>query len=83
MTTATTTPPTAQVMADRIVRRNEVLKMLGIGRTTLADWQNPNSKRYRADFPQKIPLGTNAVGYLESEINAFLQRLADNRQAHA
>ena len=32
MTTATTTttPPTAQVMADRIVRRNEVLKMLGI-----------------------------------------------------
>lgn len=41
MTTATTTPPTAQAMADRIVRRNEVLKMLGIGRTTLADWQNP------------------------------------------
>jgi len=83
MTTATTTttPPTAQVMADRIVRRNEVLKMLGIGRTTLTDWQNPKSARYRPDFPQKIPLGTNAVGYLESEINAFIQRLASNRKA--
>ena len=83
MTTATTTttPPTAQAMADRILRRNEVLKMLGIGRTTLADWQNPKSNRYRPDFPQKIPLGTNAVGYLESEINVFIQRLASNRKA--
>ena len=53
MTTAITTPPTAQVMADRIVRRNEVLKMLGIGRTTLTDWQNPKSARYRPDFPKK------------------------------
>ena len=81
MTTAITTPPTAQVMADRIVRRNEVLKMLGIGRTTLTDWQNPKSARYRPDFPKKIPLGTNAVGYLESESNAVIQRLANNRKA--
>ena len=81
MTTATTTTPTMQAMADRILRRNEVLKMLGIGRTTLADWQNPKSGRYRPDFPKKIPLGTNAVGYLESEINAFIQRLASNRKA--
>lgn len=80
MTTATTTPPTMQAMADRILRRNEVLKMLGIGRTTLTDWQNPKSNRYRPDFPQKIPLGTNAVGYLESEINVFIQRLASNRK---
>ena len=80
MTTATTTP-TTQAMADRILRRNDVLKMLGIGRTTLADWQNPKSNRYRPDFPQKILLGTNAVGYLESEINVFIQRLANNRKA--
>ena len=53
----------------------------GIGRTTLTDWQNPKSARYRPDFPKKIPLGTNAVGYLESEINAFIQRLANNRKA--
>ena len=79
--TTTTTPPITQAMADRILRRNEVLKMLGIGRTTLADWQNPKSNRYRPDFPQKIPLGTNAVGYLESEINVFIQRLANNRKA--
>lgn len=42
---------------DRIIRRLEVLKMLGVEKSTFADWQNPKSTRYRPDFPQKIQLG--------------------------
>lgn len=63
----------------KILRRLEVLALLGISKSTFADWQNPKSKRYRPDFPKKIQLGTNSVGYLESEVNAFIQSLADSR----
>jgi prophage regulatory protein len=69
-----------QFQTDRIIRRIDVMKMLGVGKTTFSDWQNQNSKRYRPDFPQKIHLGVNSVGYLESEILAFIKRLAENRK---
>ena len=69
-----------QFQTDRIIRRIDVMKMLGVGKTTFSDWQNKNSKRYRSDFPQKIYLGVNSVGYLESEILAFIKRLAENRK---
>ncbi|UQX80149.1 AlpA family phage regulatory protein [Mannheimia haemolytica] len=63
----------------RIIRPLQARQKLGVGKTTFQDWQNPKSKRYRPDFPKKIQLGANSVGYLESEINAFIQSLADNR----
>lgn len=63
----------------KIIRRLEVLSRLGISKSTFSDWQNPKSKRYRPDFPKKIQIGANSVGYLEREINAFIQSLADSR----
>lgn len=65
----------------RILRPIHARQKLGVGKTTFQDWQNPKSKRYRPDFPKKIRLGANSVGYLESEINAFIQSLADSRTA--
>ncbi|MBN6075752.1 AlpA family phage regulatory protein [Aggregatibacter actinomycetemcomitans] len=64
---------------DRIIRRLDVIKMFGISKSTLDDWQNPKSKRYRSDFPKKIQLGVNSVGYLESEISAYIAKLAEAR----
>jgi len=55
------------------------MKMLGVSKSTFADWQNPKSKRYRPDFPKKIQLGVNSVGYLESEINSYIAKLAEAR----
>ena len=63
----------------RIIRPLHARQKLGVGKTTFSDWQNPKSKRYRPDFPKKIKLGANSVGYLESEVNAFIKALADNR----
>ena len=63
--------------SDRIIRRLDTMKMLGVSKSTLADWQNPKSKRYRPDFPKKIQLGVNSVGYLESEINSYIAKLAE------
>ena len=65
--------------SDRIIRRLDTMKMLGVSKSTLADWQNPKSKRYRPDFPKKIQLGVNSVGYLESEINSYITKLAEAR----
>lgn len=63
----------------KIIRRLEVMSLLGISKSTFADWQNPKSPRFRPEFPKKIQLGANSVGYLESEINEFIQSLANNR----
>ncbi|AHG87300.1 Transcriptional regulator, AlpA [Bibersteinia trehalosi USDA-ARS-USMARC-190] len=74
-----TTPEINQ--SPKVLRRLETISRLGISKSTFSDWQNPKSKRYRPDFPKKIKLGANSVGYLESEINAFIQSLADSRTA--
>lgn len=71
MTNQPTTTP-------RILRRLEVISLMGVSKSTFADWQNPKATRYRADFPKKIYLGKNSVGYLESEVTAFIQSLANN-----
>ncbi|AHG76313.1 hypothetical protein X808_17930 [Mannheimia varigena USDA-ARS-USMARC-1296] len=63
----------------KVLRRLDTISRLGVSKSTFQDWQNPKSKRYRPEFPKKIHLGANSVGYLESEINAFIQSLADSR----
>lgn len=68
-----------QTQSPKVLRRLETISRLGVSKSTFQDWQNPKSKRYRPDFPKKIQLGANSVGYLESEINAFIQSLADSR----
>lgn len=73
--------PTDTAPQGKIIRRFDVLSRLGISKSTFSDWQNPKSKRYRPDFPKKIRLGANSIGYLESEINTFIQSLADSRTA--
>lgn len=67
---------------ERIIRRLDAIKRLGVSKSTFAEWQNPKSKHYRPDFPQKIQLGVNSVGYLESEITAYIAKLAESRTAH-
>lgn len=66
---------------DRIIRPKEAMALLGVSKTTFFDWQNPKNKRYRPDFPQKIQLGENSIGYLEKEISAYIAKLAENRNA--
>lgn len=63
----------------KILRPKEVIKKLSISKSTFYDWQNKKSKRYRADFPKSISIGSNSVGYLESEINMFILNMANNR----
>ena len=54
----------------RILRIPIVLERLGIGRSTLYEMQA------RGEFPQSIPIGTRSVGFLESDVNEWIEARA-------
>lgn len=59
-----------------ILRRRDLEARLKISRTTIYDRINPRSPRYDAAFPKPIRLGGGAaVGWLEHEVEAYLQSL--------
>jgi prophage regulatory protein len=56
----------------RILRRRQLEARLGIGRSTVYDWL-----RSDPSFPRPVRIGARAVGWIESEINAWLaERMA-------
>jgi len=58
--------------AVKILRIPALVKKLGIGRSTVYDWLKPDSNRYDPTFPLSVKLGMKTVGWLESEIDAWL-----------
>lgn len=55
-----------------ILRRTDVEARTGLKRSTIYDKLDPESKRYDATFPKRVSLGTSAVGWLESEVDAWV-----------
>lgn len=51
----------------RVIRAKELALALGISRATLWRWSRDKN------FPNKIRLGDNSVGWLEIDIKAWLQ----------
>ncbi|WP_089646859.1 helix-turn-helix transcriptional regulator [Escherichia coli] len=58
----------------RILRLKDVMKKMGISRSTIYDWLNPKSPRYDGTFPKQKRLGKQSVGWLESELNEWVMR---------
>lgn len=56
----------------KMLRIRAVVNKLGIARSTIYDWINPKSPRYDATFPKQRRLGQQSVGWLESELDAWL-----------
>ncbi|TKV07680.1 AlpA family phage regulatory protein [Citrobacter sp. wls619] len=56
----------------KILRMSALETKLGISRSTIYDWLNPNSPRYDPTFPKQQHLGRKSVGWLESEIDYWL-----------
>lgn len=54
-------------MADRILRRPHVEACTGLSRSTIYEWMK------RGEFPAPVKLGVRAVGWRESDIEAWLQ----------
>ncbi|MBV6325715.1 AlpA family transcriptional regulator [Duganella sp. HSC-15S17] len=65
MTVSFQKPPT-------ILRRKQVEARTGLSRSTIYDKMNPRSPRYDFTFPKQIRLGEHSVGWVESQIDAWL-----------
>jgi prophage regulatory protein len=52
---------------DRLIRRPEVESRTGLKRSTMYVYIN------RGNFPRPVPLGTRAVAWLSSEIDAWIE----------
>jgi len=56
----------AEQNEDRIVRNEELQKMLGIGRTSI--WRMEKD----GELPPRVKIGSHAVGWRLSDIRAFI-----------
>jgi len=62
-------------ITNQIIRLKELVAMTGLSRSTIYDKQNPKSPRFDPSFPQKISLGTRAVGWFQREVEAWLNSM--------
>ncbi|GHU35444.1 hypothetical protein AGMMS50256_30670 [Betaproteobacteria bacterium] len=63
-----------------ILRRKQVEARIGLSRTSIYEKINPKHERYDPDFPKPIPLGVRAVGFLEGEIDDWLNTQIQKRR---
>lgn len=64
-----------------ILRMKQLLERVRLSRSAIYDRLNPRSSRHDPTFPRQISLGGDAVGWLENEVEAWLQaRTADSRR---
>ena len=55
----------------------QVCELLRISKSCLYDWQNPESPRYRSDFPRPVRLGPNMVRWRKTDIEAWIASLPE------
>lgn len=59
----------------RLIRRPEVLSRVGLASSTLYEMTAAG------DFPQPIPIGRQAVAWLESEVDAWIKSRIEQRDS--
>jgi prophage regulatory protein len=55
-----------------ILRRKQVEARTGLSRSTIYEKINKRSPRYDHTFPKPIRLSSDAVGWIEGEVNAWI-----------
>jgi prophage regulatory protein len=55
-----------------IVRLRAASKKVGYCRSSIYEKLNPKSARYDPTFPRPISLGARAIGFLESELDQWI-----------
>ncbi|QJT18118.1 AlpA family phage regulatory protein [Aeromonas sp. 1805] len=56
----------------KVLRMPAVEDKLGVARSTVYDWLNPNSPRYDPTLPRPRHLGKQSVGWIESELDEWI-----------
>ncbi|HEJ9627171.1 TPA: AlpA family phage regulatory protein [Proteus mirabilis] len=62
-----------------ILRIKDVLLKLKIGKSTLYDWLNKNSPRYKSDLPRPFKISSKSIGWIEEELDAWIEKRKNNR----
>lgn len=65
----------------RILRLPAVTILTGLSRSTIYDRIDKKSPRYDVTFPRSLKLGGSAVGWLEAEMLAWIDKQAAAREA--
>ncbi len=52
----------------------ELIQMLCMGKSTLYDWLNQKSARFKPDFPRPIKIGNSKVVWDLSEIELWIEK---------
>jgi prophage regulatory protein len=67
--------------AHRVLRLKEVCERCGISRSSVYVKLNTEHAGHDPSFPRPISLGRRSIGFVESEINAWLLQQFDRRVA--
>ena len=70
-------------MNNTVLRADDTARALGVSRATIWNWVNPKSRHYRPDFPRPFKISANATGWLASEIDDYIGKLAAKRKEQA
>lgn len=62
-----------------ILRLKEVMARTGLSRSTIYGKLDSNSTQYDPDFPSPLKLGRLSVGYVQSELNSWIQMMINKR----
>ena len=57
---------------DRVIRLQELLRLIALSRATVYERINPKSERFDPSFPRPIKLGAASVGWKLSEVMAWI-----------
>jgi prophage regulatory protein len=60
-------------MTISLLRLPEVIKITGLSRSTIY------SRMFQGDFPRPVPLGGRSIGWLESELEAWIKQKMASR----
>jgi len=56
----------------KIIRMKPSAEKIGVGLSTIYDWQNPHSPRYDPSFPKRVKLGRATSGIVEADLDAWI-----------
>ena len=64
-----------------ILRLKHVMTRTGLSRSTIYAKLDPGAKQYDPSFPKQVRLGGGAVGWVETELNAWLENCIASSRA--
>lgn len=69
-----------RTMQTAIIRPKQTAAMFGVFLSTIWNWNNPKHRQYRPDFPRPVKISANATGWLKSELDDYIAKLAAERE---